>query len=106
MLLEDILKLTNAGWTKEDIYKMMNPAPSPEPAPAPTPAPSPEPAPAPTPTPAPSPEPPTAPAVETETNKLLKELIGLTRAGNINQFQQQQQPQKDPAELLAEILNP
>ena len=43
MDMQDILRLVQAGYTKEDIDKMIAPAADPAPAPAPTPEPEPEP---------------------------------------------------------------
>ena len=45
MKLEDIIKLIDAGYTKEDIQAMNAPDPEPELAPAPAPDPAPAPAP-------------------------------------------------------------
>lgn len=50
MKIEDIIKLIDAGYTKEDIQAMNN-APEPEPAPAPEPEQTPAPAAAPEPSP-------------------------------------------------------
>lgn len=44
MKIEEIIKLIDAGYTKEDIQSMAAPAPEPEPAPAPAPDPAPAPA--------------------------------------------------------------
>lgn len=109
MQIKDIIALTNAGWGKDEILRMVAmespsapaPAPTPEPAPAPAPAPEPAPAPAPEPAPAPIPE----PAQETETIKLLKELTGIVRANNINNITQPDSKPEDAAELLAKIMN-
>lgn len=50
---EQIMKLVNAGFTADEIRKMVQPAPEPAPEPAPAPAPAePEPVPAPEPAPA------------------------------------------------------
>ena len=67
MLLTDIMALVAAGFTKDDIVKIVNfdQAPAPAPAPVPAPAPAPVPAPAPAPVPAPAPAPAPAPVVET-----------------------------------------
>lgn len=45
MKVEDIIKLIDAGYTKEDIQAMNAPEPEPEAAPAPAPDPAPAPAP-------------------------------------------------------------
>lgn len=49
MTLEEIIKLIDAGYTKEDIQAMAAPEPEPEKAPAPAPDPAPAPAPDPVP---------------------------------------------------------
>ena len=64
-MLDKILTLINAGFTREEISALLNtqltpspvPTPNPVPAPAPAPAPTPAPVPVPTPTPAPAPAP-------------------------------------------------
>lgn len=53
MNLERIYKLVDAGFTKDEIMRLMGYKPAPTPAPEPAPAPAPTPAPAPAPTPAP-----------------------------------------------------
>ena len=53
MIANDILTLLKAGYTRQEIDAMENPAPAPAPDPAPVPAPAPDPAPAPSPAPAP-----------------------------------------------------
>ena len=83
MKINDIIALTNAGWSKDEIIRMAGIE-----LPAPAPAPAPE------------------PAQENETIKLLKELTGLVRMGNINNINQPDQQQPDAAELLAKIMNP
>lgn len=47
MKYEEIIKLLDAGYTREEILEMDKPAPEPDPAPAPEPDPAPEPNPAP-----------------------------------------------------------
>lgn len=47
MTLDDIIALTRAGYTKDDITALITPAAQPEPAPAPEPEPTPAPEPAP-----------------------------------------------------------
>ena len=51
MKIDEILKLVNAGYSKDEIASFETPVPTPVPTPAPTPSPTP------VPTPAPSPEP-------------------------------------------------
>lgn len=77
MDMQDILRLVQAGYTKEDIDKMVAPAPAPaaDPAPAPAPAPAPDPAPAPEPAPAPDPAPAPAPTPEPDPEPSMKDLM-------------------------------
>ena len=91
MKISDIIALTNAGWTKDEICRI---AGIEKPAPAPAPAPAPEPAPAP------------AENQESETIQLLKQLTGMIQNNNINNINQPPQNPQDPAELLAQILDP
>lgn len=115
---DQVAGLIKAGFTKDQILLINhsidtktdpvtpaaanpNPAPTPSPAPAPTPA---EPAPA---APAPPTETVPAPApVESETLTLLKQMLGLMQAGNINRLETTPPAPADGAEILAEILNP
>ena len=122
---EQVAGLIKAGFTKDQILLINhsidtkpevttpaaanpNPAPAPDPAPAPIPA---EPAPAvPATTPAtPAPPAETAPApapAESETLTLLKQMLGLMQAGNINRLENTPPAPADGAEILAQILNP
>lgn len=69
MKVEDIIKLIDAGYTKEDIQSMSAPEKEPEPAPAPAPAPAPDPAPA-----------PAADTAQNDMSAMLQELKDLKRA--------------------------
>ena len=51
MNLERVYKLVDAGFSKDEIMRLMGYKPAPAPAPAPTPSPTPAPAPSPTPAP-------------------------------------------------------
>ena len=98
--LSDVVALANAGFTAEQIAKMIT-APAPQPAPAP--APQPAPAPAPQPAPAPAPQ----PAQGDWFQEVLKQL-GVIQQGiaqnNINQSQQP--PAQTTDDILAEIIAP
>ena len=83
MKISDIIALTNAGWTKDEICRI---AGIEKPAPAPAPAP--------------------AENQESETIQLLKQLTGMIQNNNINNINQPPQNPQDPAELLAQILDP
>lgn len=96
MNVEQIIKLLDAGYTKEDIEKMNQPAPDPEPAPET----KPEPAPA-----------PEAKPEEKKTksepvnNQMLKELQDLKKAVFAMNIMQSKQPeQKSVDDILANAL--
>jgi len=120
MTFQQLSALIKAGCT-EDQIKTINtifetpaptPAPEPTPAAAPTPAPTPTPTPAPTPAPAPSPSPTEQDKTETnppesETEKMLKEMLGLMKKGNINGMQAPTpDPNADIDKILATVLEP
>lgn len=117
MDIKDILSLVNAGFSKEEIVQMTNPAtPAPEPAPAPVPVPEVKPveAPAPVAEPAatPAPQPAQAPAQEQPTMAQVMESIAkLTSAVQANAIAQSVIPQglSNPPkaeDMLAEIIRP
>lgn len=109
MKLEEIMALVNAGYTKEEIAALEQPA-NPEPAPAPTPepepapAPQPEPAPAPTPTPAPEPAQPTMADLMQSIAKLTSAVQANAIANSIIPGGNNQQPAAE--DMLAEIIRP
>ena len=93
MKYEEIIKLLDAGYSREEILKMDKPAPEPDPAPAP------EPDPAPTDTPAPD----MAGMMEemkTMFSDLTKELI----ASNI--MRSRIDGEDDNEDIIAKIINP
>ena len=93
MKYEEIIKLLDAGYTREEILEMDKPAPEPDPAPAP------EPDPAPTDTPAPD----MAGMMEemkTMFSDLTKELI----ASNI--MRSRINGEDDNEDIIAKIINP
>lgn len=110
MTIEQILQLSQAGFTAEQITAlaplMAQQAPAPAPAPAPTPAPAQAPAPAPTPAPEPTPAPTTAPATLDSVLAQLAQLTTTIQASNIAQTQQPAQPVVKPEDILASIIAP
>ena len=91
MTLEQIVKLLDAGYTKEDIQKLQEPESEPKPEP------DPEPKPEPTPEPKPKPEP--------EQNAVVKELQELKKAVYAMNIMQSKQPDKASADdILAKVL--
>ncbi len=74
----------------------------------PDPAPAPEPTPTPTPTPTPSTQPPATDAGESETQKMIAEMLGLMKKGFVNTVAQPAaQPEKSAEDILiAAVLNP
>ena len=97
MILSDIVELCKAGFSKEEILKMMKPAPAPAPAPAQAPAPAPAPAQAPAPAPAP------APAVENLV-ETVQNLISTLQANAI--LNSRQQPPETPEDIFANLIAP
>lgn len=122
MTFNQMAALIKSGYTESQIKELYTifTDPSPAPAPAtpvePTPAPAPEPTTSPAPTPAPAPTPtPTASAPrqdtdtktaeESETVKLLREMLGLIQTNNINSIGHNGGKEEETAEsILAKIL--
>ena len=122
---DQLTELIKAGCTQDQIQlinRMMdgsqkpNTDPSPDPAPDAKTDPKPEPAPTnpdankdPSPAPDPTPEKPTdapAPAEESETVKMLKEMLGIMQKGALNTLQQNQPKTQTAEQILASVLNP
>ena len=107
---EELLKLVNAGFTKQEIMAMFGTAP--DPAPAPAPAPDPAPAPAPAPAPDPEPEPASAPAPDPAAEaiaKLTQQVSNLTSIVQRSNLLMSEQPViKDtkPEDIIASIIYP
>lgn len=111
MKINDIIALTNAGWSKQEIMKMAGIESNP------TPAGSPEPVKMPTvtlltgnppPVNMPTVNPPAGtpqPTEENETLSLLRNLTQMMQRNNINNMQNPTPEQPDAAELLAKILD-
>lgn len=90
MTLDDILVLTRAGFTKDDIFKLTGTtAPTPEPTPAPAPEPIPAPAPV---------------DMAAEFAALRDSIIEGIRGANLANTQQPAQMTAD--DVLASIINP
>lgn len=105
MKLEEIMALVNAGYTKEEIAALEQPAnPEPAPAPAPEPAPAPQPEPAPAPTPAPEPAQPTMADLMQSIAKLTSAVQANAIANSIIPGGNNQQPAAE--DMLAEIIRP
>ena len=100
MTLDDIIKLANAGYTKEDICKLTQAG---EPAPAPAPAPDPAPAPAPNnPEPAPDGTDPLQ-AIQTQI-ETLRQMMQINNMLTVNQTGTPKERTID--DIFAEIINP
>ena len=113
MNLERIYKLVDAGFTKDEIMRLVGykPAPAPAPAPAPTPAPAPAPAPAPTPAPAPAPATAPAPAPDSalvDTLKQMQTTLQQMQLANIGAADNTPPRSDDDiaSDFLAAIINP
>ena len=95
--IQDVLALVRAGFNREEISAMLQPAAAPDPAPAPEPAPVPEPAPAPDPQPAPVPD----------MSALMQRMEDLTRSIQSSNIIRDRQPPKETADdILASIIRP
>lgn len=117
MKINDIIALTNAGWSKQEIMKMAGIESNPTPAGNPVPAGNTEPVKMPTvtlltgnppPVNMPTVNQPTGspqPAEENETLSLLRNLTQMMQKNNINNMQNPSPEQPDAAELLAKILD-
>lgn len=109
MNLERIYKLVDAGFTKDEIMRLMGykpaPAPATSPAPAPAPAPDPAPAPAPAPDPAPAPAPDSA---LVDTLKQMQQTLQKMQLANIGAADNTPPRSDDDiaSDFLAAIINP
>lgn len=121
MTFEQILKLQEMGFSKEDIMELIkvgdpagdSPEPKPEPTPAPLPAPAPEPKPEPAPAPAPAPTPAPAPDTKDTTdlsqvvNKLDTLISAIQSSNRINaEITDVKSNQQIVDDMLANIVNP
>lgn len=108
MTKEDVLKLVNAGFTKDEIIALVGPTaqdPKPEPAQAPATAPEPEPAPAPEPAPQPAPSPEQADAIAALTQQVAN-LTALVQKSNMLRMEQPEIKPESAEDLLADIIYP
>lgn len=122
---DQLTELIKAGCTQDQIQiinRMMDGSQKPNTDHSPDPAedvktdPKPEPEPTnpdankdPSPAPDPTPEKPTdapAPAEESETVKMLKEMLGIMQKGALNTLQQNQPEKQSAEQILASVLNP
>lgn len=105
MNLDRIYKLVDAGFTKDEILRLMGykPAPTPAPEPVPTPAPAPAPAPAPTPAPAPAPD-----SALVDTLKQMQTTLQQMQLANIGAASNEPPRSDDDiaSDFLAAIINP
>ena len=106
MDMQDILRLVQAGYTKEDIDKMTAPVAVPAADPEPTPATDPEPAPAPAPAADPTPEPqqPTMQDLMLSISKLTSAIQANAIANSVIPGGPGQGPTAEDA--IAEIIRP
>ncbi len=103
MNAENILKLVDAGFTKEEILALAGTA-QPEEAEPPKNEPAPQPEPEPAPAPAPQPDP-----NQERYDQLLEamqKLTGAIQAGNILNSSNREEPQLSAEDILAEVVNP
>jgi hypothetical protein len=102
MTVNEIMKLLDAGYTKEEISALEAPAPEPEAKPEPAPAPDAEPKAKPEPAPAPDAEPTLADVL-----KKVAKLTATIQANALAQTQINGQPKAPTAEdMIAQIIRP
>ena len=103
MNLERIYKLVDAGFTKDEIMRLMGYKPTPAPAPAPAPATVPTPAPVPAPAPAPAPD-----SALVDTLKQMQNTLQQMQLANIGAANNDPPRSDDDiaSDFLAAIINP
>lgn len=107
MNVSDILTLAKAGFTAEQIGKLMQiGAPAPAPAPAQALAPAPAPAQAPAQAPAPAPAPDNTQAQFDKVFQQIADLTGIVQRGNIANARQPESKPLTAEDVLAEIIRP
>lgn len=94
MKYDEIIKLLDAGYTREDILKMEDPAPAADPAPAGDPAPAEDPAPV------------SMDAVMKEVKDMFAEMKKELTAMNIMASRQPADQERSSEDILASIINP
>lgn len=107
MNAENILKLVDAGFTKEEILALAGTA-QPEEAEPPKNEPAPQPEPVKEQPAQPAPEPAADPnaARYTELLEAMQKLTGAIQAGNILNSSNREEPQLSAEDILAEVVNP
>lgn len=111
MNLERVYKLVDAGFTKDEIMRMMGYKPAPAPATVTAPAHAPAPAPDPAPAPAPAPVPAQAPAPDSvlvDTLKQMQSTLQQMQLANIGAANNEPPRSDDDiaSDFLAAIINP
>ena len=106
MTKEDVLKLVNAGFSKDEIIALVGPSvPDPKPEPAPSPTPEPEPTPAPEPAPQPAPAPEQADAIAALTQQVAN-LTALVQKSNMLRMEQPEVKPESAEDIIANIIYP
>ena len=100
MKYDEIIKLLEAGYSREEILKMEDPAPAKDPAPANNPAPTDDPA------PADDPAPVSMDAVMKEVKDMFAEMKKELTAMNIMASRQPADQERSSEDILATIINP
>ena len=101
---EELLKLVNAGFTKQEIMAMFGTAPDPAPVPVPDPVPDPDPAPAPDPDPAPAPDP--ASEAIAKLTQQVSNLTSIVQRSNLLMSEQPVIKDTKPEDIIASIIYP
>lgn len=109
-MLDKILTLINAGFTREEISALLNTqlTPAPAPTPNPVPAPDPAPAPAPAPVPAPAPAPTDADRIIGAVNQMGQNFITALQRATLGAavMPTPTNPQAEMDAITAAIINP
>ena len=109
MNLDQIIKLVDAGYTKEEIQQMMQPSPEPakkeEPAPEPEPAKKEEPAPEKKPEPEPFDTQPFNAAIDEMTKAMNAMNVKLQKMA-LSMYEAPGQPERTVSDIIAKIIDP
>ena len=110
MTKEDVLKLVNAGFSKDEIIALVGPSvpdpkPEPEQVPAPAPAPEPEPVPEPAAAPQPAASPEQADAIAALTQQVAN-LTALVQKSNMLRMEQPEVKPESAEDIISNIIYP
>ena len=106
MTKEDVLKLVNAGFSKDEIIALVGPSvPDPKPEPEPVPSPEPEPVPEPSAAPQPAASPEQADAISALAQQVAN-LTALVQKSNMLRMEQPEVKPESAEDIIANIIYP